>query len=361
MNPAFPLPLKEITLAHIAAYADSLEIFLFLELKGASISSFSVASDTPLHYACARGSIEIVSYILNKDPQIIATEQRAKFCYLFVGVSSGSTEILKMLLEAGAQLDTKQFKDNDVIKYCLNTRHYACLEILLNKIQDVSQLGKHDMLSPVMMAITMNTYEAVEPLLNYGISADYVSPTGHETAFSLACSKKVKNIAKVLITRMTKFDSDRTTYFGIVHSICQCGSVSLARFVLNNVEEISVHRVTPDGFTGPHYLLGKPEKKIIAIMELLLNHGFEIDFKYDPNSFTFLGECCYGLCSSDKERPFQVIKWLLDKGADPYTLMPSTRKTLYDTLKEHSKFIVRAKKIRPILEIFDDFFAGQKK
>lgn len=64
----YPLPIKSLSLIHIAAYADNIEAFLFLNNKGLPINLKSLYNYLPIHYACASGSEEIVSYILSVDP-----------------------------------------------------------------------------------------------------------------------------------------------------------------------------------------------------------------------------------------------------------------------------------------------------
>ena len=66
-NLFYPLPTKSLSLIHIAAYADNLEAFLFLQKKGLLISLKTRYNYLPIHYACASGSTEIVSYILSID------------------------------------------------------------------------------------------------------------------------------------------------------------------------------------------------------------------------------------------------------------------------------------------------------
>lgn len=66
---------------HIAAYADNLEAFLFFQSKGLSISLKTIHDYLPIHYACASGSVEIVSYILSNDPSQAGKQYNADISF----------------------------------------------------------------------------------------------------------------------------------------------------------------------------------------------------------------------------------------------------------------------------------------
>ena len=58
---------QNLTPLHIAAFFDSLECFIFLINLEFNINALSADDYEPFDYACAGGSLEIVTYILTRD------------------------------------------------------------------------------------------------------------------------------------------------------------------------------------------------------------------------------------------------------------------------------------------------------
>lgn len=80
------LPFEYLTLLHVAAFFDYLEVFVFLESLGLPLDIKSAALYSPLHYACLSGSLEICTYILKKDPKeaIMLPEVEILFIFLII-------------------------------------------------------------------------------------------------------------------------------------------------------------------------------------------------------------------------------------------------------------------------------------
>lgn len=110
---------------------------------------------------------------------------------------------------------------------------------------------------------------------------------------------------------------------------------------------IEVNRFDEKGKPGPAYLVDSvPEQVQIKFLDLLIKYG------YDVNALDTLHDgkpIIVHFLESIKQSP-NVIKWLLEHGADPFLHFGKNKQTPYDI----------AKRKRVILPIFDEFISKSK-
>lgn len=120
------LAFDNLTLLHIAAYADSFDCFLILHEKYKfPLNAQSAGSLLPIHYACKSSADEIAYYILEHDP-----EQAKQSSILLYTVQCGNSELLKCLLNHGASLNSNSADYQKVIEAALNNTNLECLKVL---------------------------------------------------------------------------------------------------------------------------------------------------------------------------------------------------------------------------------------
>lgn len=303
---------------HIAAYADALESFIFLEEKaGLSHTALSAASYSPIHYACNKASFEVASYILKKDPQMAKLEPHVDYQLIFLATASGDADILNLLFEYGANINSPANKRNLPVQQAIRARHVECLKILLSK-GTRTDIDTKDY-SPIMLAITNNQPDAVPLLLQCGENPGYVTPEKKETALTLACFTNQKEVVKLICDNLVQVDLDSNIKMpAAVHWICRSYNPEIARIVL--AKNIDTNRFDNDGRVGPYYLLDVGQvDDVIDIFQQLVDHGFDINLRFtvngkpQPGKNTILGDYITSIKKSPK-----IIEWLLLHGADPY-------------------------------------------
>lgn len=75
------IPCSELSLLHIAAFYDHLEMFILLQSQGIPLRVKSAAQYLPLHYACVGNAKEVVAYILENDPEQAVIELDVEVFY----------------------------------------------------------------------------------------------------------------------------------------------------------------------------------------------------------------------------------------------------------------------------------------
>lgn len=306
------IPVSKLSLMHVAAFFNSLEIFIFLEQKGLPINKKSDDLYLPIHYACLKGCEKIVEYILSKDPTEATVLPPVKYHLIYLATIGNSPAILKLLFKNGADAKAPEnIENNPIYTTIRNSKSSECLEILLE--EGLEYIHNYTDYSMLMHAISNNNDAATQLLLERGDDFEYVSKT-NDNALSLACYLKKRSVVKYLCDHMTEIDIDPSLQRrAAVHWICLSGDVQIVKMVL--AKYIDVNRIDQNGNPGPFYLLDIcDEDTTLEILKLLYNAGLDLNIRGKSvdgkKTNTILGHFV-----SSIQRQTKVIEWLLKNGA----------------------------------------------
>ena len=287
-NSPITLPTTNLSLIHIAALCDSLEVFIYLcQLKKDKFHTRtpSGASYHPLHYACCSAAYEVAFYILSIDPdEAKETPAGIDWHFIYLAAESGDPDILNLILDNGANINSEANKRNNSINQAIRKKSIECLRILLEKGSKEAHDNRN--YSPIMLAITNNQFMAVPILLDAGDDPEYFAPDGQSALF-LACFQRSTETVRLLCEKMQIVDIDPTiTGKALIHHACGSCDPEIVRIVLT--KNIDVNRLDKDGRLGPWYLIDlAKEEDIIRILEMLVEKGFNINLvKKLPNGRT---------------------------------------------------------------------------
>ena len=78
------IPTKNLSLLHLAAITDSLEVFIYItKYKKVNPLIQSYDNYNPLHYACLGNSIEVATYIISHFPDLPSHDTPTKLQYIY--------------------------------------------------------------------------------------------------------------------------------------------------------------------------------------------------------------------------------------------------------------------------------------
>ena len=329
------IPLKSMSLLHVAAYYDSLETFIYLHnFRNINLNTKTANGYNPLHFACYGNSREVAEYIIQKDPKICSIETDTEHQYIYLACCGNAPEILTLLLNHGADLNSRKNKFVDKpIDYAIKAKRIKCLEILLKNLKksENSQMPKCEGYSPMMLAI-INSQPAAVPLLLEAGNDPSIRTADGNTVLSLNCFFLGDvSITEMICNILPDVDIPHGERgLGAVHWICKSKNPEMAKVILR--KQIEINRFDKEGYLGPHYLIDNAKKNdALKILNMLYDYGLDLNKVSDRNHNTLLGEFLLAI----KVEP-EIIDWFLSKNVeiDVPLIKVTTGKNEYTTIRQ---------------------------
>ena len=305
------LPETNLSLLHIAAYCDSLEIFIYLQedchlpLDFKSISNYS-----PIHYACYGGSLEVVSYILQKDPKQATILPDVEHHLLYLATCSGNASILSLLFRCNADICCIENERDSAIIQAIKLPNVPCLKILLKEGSRRNHASRG--YTPIMEALKLEQKDAIPLLLEYGEDPSSFSEDG-QCALSIASFQQYTDTVRLLCEKIGTIEPNPMSPHykrSAVHWGCQSYTPEIMEILLE--KNIDVNALDSSGYCGPHYLIdvGNDEDNI-KILEMLYRKGFNPNIKNPKENISLLEEFMTSISNH-----FEIIQWLIEHNAD---------------------------------------------
>lgn len=158
-----------------AILEDSVECLWQLLAAGASANAESGrgVKETPLSYATLRynASVPVVKVLLQygADPNVVPAE--AEKLPVLQAAKHGKETILKLLLDAGANIEGDNGKGQTAVTYAAEAGHTGILRMLIERGANIDKRGGYYEYTPLIEAIVNQRRDAVELLLESGASA----------------------------------------------------------------------------------------------------------------------------------------------------------------------------------------------
>jgi hypothetical protein len=359
------LPHDNISLLHIAAYYDNLEVFLFLvTLAESSPGSLTLrtpsgASYLPLHYACYDAARECTAYILEQDPEQAAMQCECPWQPVFLATCAKSSEILQMLFDVkDPPVDLRSPKNakNQPFALALKNGAHDCLLLLLQKSCKTDVDGYN--LSPLMVAVSHQAEAALEPLLDLGLDPYFVSMRG-DTVLSLACVNGDLRSVRLLCDRMDYIEINATemNFSSIVRSAVASGSLDVLKTVLTK-GDVEVNRYDSAEEQPVDAIRG--ESKIsddlgLKMLKMLIEFGYNINSRHPKTDKCFFDR----LIEFTPMAYPKIVEFLLESRVEARHRFNITGTTTLDLVKGwKDKKYARPTHIA-YLQIFARYFPGE--
>ncbi len=141
-------------------------------VNGADANGKAQGSATPLSIAAARGSATGVTYLLEAkaDPNLNQP--------LLQAAQHDRTEIVKLLLAAGADIDINDDQKRCPLHYAAINNSQKMVTLLLDSGADINQRDSANGYSPLHWAIVYNRQQMIEHLIEKGANPDVKTNNG---------------------------------------------------------------------------------------------------------------------------------------------------------------------------------------
>ncbi|KAF4974626.1 hypothetical protein FZEAL_8485 [Fusarium zealandicum] len=199
------------TAIQAAAYQGSLELVKLLLAYGAEANSAGGTRSTPIQVAAVDGRPKLVSLLLANGANVNCSQGYFQSPLHAAASGRGSNETVKLLLEAGAEINTPSSLHGTALQCAAQWGHQGVVDLLLDSGADPNIEGGYYG-TPLQAAIYSGSAGAVQQLLDAGADPDTVAGF-YGTALQAAASYGHPDAVEMLLAAGAD-PNIRAGYFG---------------------------------------------------------------------------------------------------------------------------------------------------
>jgi hypothetical protein len=159
---------RQITGLHLAAYFGLKEAMITLLENGHDLNSKDSYGRTPLSYAAENGHEAVVKLLLEKGAELETKDKDYGQTPLSWAAENGHEAVVKLLLEKGAELETKSNNGRTPLSWAAARGHEAVVKLLLEKGAELETKDKDYGQTPLSWAAARGHEAVVKLLLEKG-------------------------------------------------------------------------------------------------------------------------------------------------------------------------------------------------
>ncbi|KAF5307348.1 hypothetical protein FQR65_LT07065 [Abscondita terminalis] len=282
-----------------AASAGHVELAKILLIHGAGINTHSNEfKESALTLACYKGHLDMVRFLLEAgaDQEHKTDEMHTA---LMEASMDGHVEVARLLLDSGAQVNmpTDSFESPLTLAACGG--HVDLAMLLIERGANIEEVNDEGY-TPLMEAAREGHEEMVALLLSQGANINAQTDETQETALTLACCGGFSEVADFLIKAGADIELGASTP---LMEAAQEGHLELVKYLLEN--NANVRAQTQTGDTALTYAC---ENGHTDVADLLLQFGADLEHESEGGRTPLMKACRAGhLCT---------VQFLISKGAD---------------------------------------------
>ncbi|XP_054166727.1 ankyrin repeat domain-containing protein 17-like isoform X2 [Oppia nitens] len=282
-----------------AASAGHVNVAAILVESGASINTHSNEfKESALTLACYKGHLEMVRFLLEAgaDQEHKTDEMHTA---LMEASMDGHVEVARLLLDSGAQVNMPADSFESPLTLAACGGHVELAMLLLERGANIEEVNDEGY-TPLMEAAREGHEEMVALLLSQGADINAQTEETQETALTLACCGGFIDVADFLIKAGADIEAGANTP---LMEAAQEGHLDLVRHLINS--GANVNATTSSGDTA---LMYASENGHTDVAELLLQAGAHLEHEAEGGRTSIMKAARAGhLCT---------VQFLINKGAN---------------------------------------------
>ncbi|HPF16804.1 MAG TPA: ankyrin repeat domain-containing protein [Thermotogota bacterium] len=288
------------------------EIAKYLIEQGAQLAHQDSDGFTALHYAAKNGHLEVVKMLVERGADLNVYPDESKFyrgetplnsACSYSNANDKNLEVVQYLVEKGASMEKISFCFQSPLTNCMNSKAPLTAQYLLEMGADPN-IPNDNGQTPLYLAIDKGLGNAlIKELLKAGADPNNGSP--YYTPLEMAIKKRDIELAQMLMAagaNIKHVDEDGNTLF---HTAATINSNKNIDFLLS--KGLDINAKNNEGQTPLHIAA---EREYDSIVEQLINNGADL-FALDNNQYMPMHIHVF-VYKSDEEK----VGWLLSKGVD---------------------------------------------
>lgn len=282
-----------------AASAGHVNVASILVEHGASINTHSNEfKESALTLACYKGHLEMVRFLLEAgaDQEHKTDEMHTA---LMEASMDGHVEVARLLLDSGAQVNMPADSFESPLTLAACGGHVELAMLLLERGANIEEVNDEGY-TPLMEAAREGHEEMVALLLSQGADINAQTEETQETALTLACCGGFLDVADFLIKAGADIESGANTP---LMEAAQEGHLDLVRHLINC--GANVNATTSSGDTALMYAC---ENGHTDVAELLLQAGADLEHEAEGGRSS--------LMKSSRAGHLCTVQFLINRGAN---------------------------------------------
>ncbi|XP_071954118.1 ankyrin repeat domain-containing protein 17-like [Antedon mediterranea] len=266
-----------------------------------------------LSLACSGGYFELAQVLLKMNAAIEDRGLKGDCTPLMEAASGGHVDVVRLLIEYGAHVNSKSQTGNTALMYACSGGHEDVVQVLLEhgaNIEDHNENGH----TPLMEAASCGHVEVARLLLMRGAGINTHSNEFKESALTLACYKGHLEMVKFLLEAGADHEHKTDEMHTALMEASMDGHVEVAQLLLDHGAQVNM---PADSFESPLTLAACGGH--VDLAALLIDRGANIE-EVNDEGYTPLMEAA-------REGHEEMVALLLAQGANINAQTEETQET----------------------------------
>lgn len=264
-----------------------------------------------LHKVVSNSDVEGVRDALTKDSVDVDEKDPKKNTPLYIAVEKGDAKIVKILLDAGADINIKAGPGNSPLHLAVSDNKEEIFKILLDAGADIQTKNNFEK-TPLHIAAKNGNKEIIKKLLDAGANVNDINFSGMTPLYEAVCSifNCKEEIVKLLLgsgadVGIKNWDGDTALQYALDKENFSVASILIEA-------GLNVNSQNKSGKTVLHFAAMQCKNSII---EWLLSHGIDTNIKDFGQEWTPMHWAAF---KNKGTSHLKTIELLAQNGADIY-------------------------------------------